>query len=57
LVFVDADENSIVADDVITPSNPLVALVEEKELQEASLNVNVSQRLCEKEPFRKVVHI
>jgi hypothetical protein len=31
------------ADDVVTPSNPLIAHVEEKELEETSLDVNVSQ--------------
>jgi len=31
------------ANDVITPSNPLVALIEEEELRKSSLDVNVSQ--------------
>jgi hypothetical protein len=44
------------ADDVATPLNPLVALVKQEELEEAPLNVNVSQRLREKEPSRQVVH-
>ncbi len=44
------------ADDVVTPSNPLVAPIEEKELEEASLDMNVSQRLHNKNPFRKVVY-
>jgi hypothetical protein len=43
-------------DDVTTPLNPLVALVEQEELKEAPLNVNVSQRLREEEPSRRVVH-
>ncbi len=30
------------ADDVATPSNPLIALVEEEELEEISLEVNIS---------------
>jgi hypothetical protein len=30
LVFVDASEYSIMVDDVVTPSNPLVAQVEEE---------------------------
>jgi hypothetical protein len=30
---------------VATPLNPLVAPVEQEELEEAALNVNVSQRL------------
>jgi hypothetical protein len=48
LVFVDEGENLVMADDVVTPSNPLVALVEEEEFEEAPLNVNVSQWLHEK---------
>jgi hypothetical protein len=31
------------ADDVVMPSNPLVTLVEKEELEEPSLDVNVSQ--------------
>jgi hypothetical protein len=42
-------------DDVATPLNPLVALVEQEELEEAPLDVNVSQRPCEEEPSRRVV--
>jgi hypothetical protein len=55
------------ADDVATPLNPLVAPVDKEELEEASLDetpldeitleVNVSQRLREEEPSRKVVRI
>jgi hypothetical protein len=33
LVFVDACENLIMADDVTTPSNPRVSLVEKEELE------------------------
>jgi hypothetical protein len=48
------------ADDVATPSNPPVAQVDKKELEEASLDevafeVNVSQRSREEEPSRRVV--
>ncbi len=45
------------ADDVITPSNPLVALIEEEELKKSSLDVNVSQWSHKKEPPKKMVHI
>jgi hypothetical protein len=43
------------ADDVATPSNPPVAVVDKEELEEAtldgtSLEVNVSQRSREEEP-------
>jgi hypothetical protein len=55
-IFVDADESLVMADDVVTPSNPPIAPVEKKELEETSFNVNVSQRSCEEEPFRRVVH-
>jgi len=43
------------ADDVVTPSNPPVAPVEQEEFKEASLNVIVSQRPREKEPPKRVV--
>jgi len=43
------------ANDVATPLNPLVALVEEEELKEASLDVNVFQRPCEEEPSKRMV--
>jgi hypothetical protein len=55
LVFVDAGENLVMADDATTPSNPPVSLVEKEKLEEASLDVNVSQRSREEEPFRRVV--
>jgi hypothetical protein len=41
--------------DVVTPSNPLVALVEKEELEEAPLDVNVFQQSCEEESSRRVV--
>jgi hypothetical protein len=41
--FIDAGENLIMADDVATPLNPPVSLVEKEELEEASLDVNVFQ--------------
>jgi hypothetical protein len=56
LVFVDACENLIIADDVAPPLNIPISLVEKEKLEEAPLNVNVSQRLHEEEPSRKVVH-
>jgi hypothetical protein len=37
------------------PLNPPVSLVEKEELEEAPLDVNVSQWSCEKELSRKVV--
>jgi hypothetical protein len=55
LVFVDAGDNLVIADDVTTPSNPPISLVEKEKLKETPLNVNVSQRSREEEPSRKVV--
>jgi hypothetical protein len=54
-VFVDAGEILIMADDVVTPSNPPVAPVKQEELEEVSLDVNVSQRPHEEERSRQVV--
>jgi hypothetical protein len=44
-------------DDVITPLNPQITLVEEEKLEETLLDVNVSQRLRDEKPFQKVVCI
>jgi hypothetical protein len=55
LVFVDAGENLVMADDVVTPSNPLVSLVEKEKLEEAPLDVNVFQQSRKKKPSRRVV--
>ncbi len=53
------------ADDIVMPLNPPVALVDKDKLEEATLDgtppdevtfeVNVSQRPCEEEPSKKVV--
>jgi len=56
LVFVDADENLIMADDVAMPSNPLVSLIKKEEFEEALFDVNVSQWSREEKPSRRVVH-
>jgi hypothetical protein len=45
----------VMADDVITPSNPPIAPIEDEKLEETPLNVNVFQRSREEEPSRKVV--
>jgi hypothetical protein len=57
LVFVDAGENLVMVDDVATPSNPPVSLVEKEELEEVPFDVNVCQWLCEEKPSRRVVRI
>ncbi len=56
MVFIDVNEDSFMADDVITPLNPLIAPVEEEKFEETLLDVNVSQRLCDEEPFERMVH-
>jgi hypothetical protein len=55
LVFVDAGENLVMANDVATPLNPLVSLVEKEELEKAPLDVNVFQWSREEKSSRKVV--
>jgi hypothetical protein len=45
----------VMADNDATPSNPPVALAQQEELEEASLDLNVSQRPREEEPPRRVV--
>jgi hypothetical protein len=45
----------VMADDDATPSNPPVAPVQQEELEEAPLDLNVSQRPREEEPPRRVV--
>jgi hypothetical protein len=55
LVFIDAGEILVMADDVAMPLNLPVALVEQEELEEVLLDVNVSQRLHEEEPSKRVV--
>jgi hypothetical protein len=44
LVFVDASEDLVMADDVVTPSNLLITPIEKEELEEPLLDMNVSQR-------------
>jgi hypothetical protein len=43
------------ADDVVTPLNRLIALVEEEEFEKTLFDVNVSQWLCNEKPFERVV--
>jgi hypothetical protein len=54
-IFVDAGEILVMANDVAMPLNLLVAPVKQEKLEEAPLNVNVSQRPHEKEPSKRVV--
>ncbi len=55
LVFVDAGENLVMADDVATPLNPLVSLVEKEKLEKTPLDVNVSQQSCEEKSSKRVM--
>jgi hypothetical protein len=65
-VFVDAGDNLVMADDVATPSNPLVIAVDKEKLEEVTLDetlldevaleVNVSQRSREEDLSKRVVH-
>jgi hypothetical protein len=50
LVFVDVGENLVMADDVATPSNPLVSLIEKEKIEKALFDVIVSQRSHEEKP-------
>ncbi len=47
----------VMADDDTMPSNPSVAPVQQEELEEAPLDLDVSQRPHEEEPPRRVVRI
>jgi hypothetical protein len=42
--FVDIGENLVMADDVATPSNPLIMLLKKEELEKTLFHVNVFQR-------------
>jgi hypothetical protein len=55
LVFVDEGEDSVMVNDVVTPLNPPVALIEEEELEEPPLDMNVSQWRRDKKSFQRVV--
>jgi hypothetical protein len=57
LVFVNGGEDSIMVDDVVTPSNIPIASIEEKKFKETSLDMNVSRRLREEEPSKIVVRL
>jgi len=53
--FVDASEHLVMADDVATPSNPPVSLVEKEELEEALFDVKVSQRSRKEKSSKRMV--
>jgi hypothetical protein len=55
LVFVNVSEDLIMVDDVATPSNLTIVPVEEEELEEVSLDMNVSQWLHKEELSKRMV--
>jgi hypothetical protein len=56
LVFVDACENLVMVDDVAMPLNLPVSPVKKEKFKETLLDVNVSQRSCEKKLSKRMVH-
>jgi hypothetical protein len=55
LVFIDACENLVMANDVVMPSNPPVTFVEEEELEKILFDLNVSQQSHDEELFERRV--
>jgi hypothetical protein len=54
-IFIDVSENLVMADDVATPLNPSIPLVEKEELEKIPFDVNVFQWSCEEKSSRRVV--
>jgi hypothetical protein len=54
-LFIDIGKDRTMADDATTFSFLLVMLVQDEELEEAPIDMNVSQRLSEEELIGKVV--
>ncbi len=44
-IFVNAGENLVMADDVVKPSNLLVAPIKNEKFEKTLFDVNISQRL------------
>ncbi len=57
MVFVDVGEDLIMADDVVTPSNPSIAPIKEEAFEETLLDMNASLGSRDKESFQEVVCI
>jgi len=55
LVFDDTSDNLVMVDDVTTPSNPPLSLVEKEKLEKTLFDMNVSQRSHEEEPSKRVL--
>jgi hypothetical protein len=56
LFFVNADKDQTMVDDATMSSSLPITLIQNEELEEALINMNVSQRPHEKEPIKKVLH-
>jgi hypothetical protein len=54
--FIKAGEDLVMVDDIVMLWNLLVALIEKEKLEETSFDMNVSQWLCDKKSFQKVVY-
>jgi hypothetical protein len=55
LIFVDVGENLVMVNDVATPLNPPITLVEQEELEKTPFDMNVSQWPCKEELSKRVV--
>jgi hypothetical protein len=53
LVFINASEDSIMLNDVITPSNLVIMLVKKEKFKETLFNMNVPQQLCKNNRLEK----
>ncbi len=52
----DEVKDLIMANDVVKPLNPLVAIIKEEKFEKTSFDMNVSQRSREEDSSRIVVH-
>jgi hypothetical protein len=57
LVFIDVGEDLIMVNDVTTSLNPLFVLVKYEKLKKSSLDINVSQWLCEEKLSKIMMRI
>ncbi len=54
-ICINASENLVMADNIVTPLNPLITPIKKEELEDTSHDVNVFQQLHEEKPFKRVV--
>ncbi len=55
MVFIDANEDSIMVNDVVMPLNPPIVPIEKEKLEKTLFDMNISQWSCKEEPFKRVV--